>query len=247
MPDSPRPDIPLRVLLVDDHSLFLEGLRNLLASEGIQVVGLARDGLEALVQARHLRPDLILMDIQMPRCDGVRATRLIKAELPECKVVMLTMSEDEQDLFEAVKSGASGYLLKRLDATNFFMYLNELQAGHPPFSPGLAEKILKEFSHQAGKSEAQSVPSDPVAVQAEQARANEARVAPLSPRELQILTLVARGQTYAQVAATIGIAERTVKYHMAEILNRLHMQNRAQVIAYAAQSGLVPRQRDEEI
>jgi DNA-binding NarL/FixJ family response regulator len=246
VPDSPRPDFPLRVLLVDDHFLFLEGLRNLLVSEGISVLGMAHDGLDALVQARHLRPDVILMDVQMPRCDGVSATRLIKAELPECKIVMLTISEDEQDLFEAVKSGASGYLLKRLDATEFFMYLNELQAGHPPFSPGLAEKILKEFSHQAVKPETQTAQSDPITAQADRARANESQGTPLSPRQLQILTLIAQGQTYGQVAATIGIVERTVKYHMAEILDRLHLQNRAQVIAYAAQSGLVPRQRDGE-
>jgi len=247
MPDSPRPDFPLRVLLVDDHPLFLEGLRNLLVTEGIKVVGLAHDGLEALAQARRLRPDVILMDIQMPRCDGVSATRLIKAELPECKVVMLTISEDDQDLFEAVKSGASGYLFKRLDATEFFMYLNELQAGHPPFSSGLAEKILKEFSHQAVKPETQTAQSDPIAAQADQARASESQGSPLSPRQLQILTLVAQGQTYGQVAVIIGIAERTVKYHMSEILDRLHLQNRAQVIAYAAQAGLVPRQQDEEI
>lgn len=240
------PDSPLRVLLVDDHSLFLEGLRNLLVSEGIKVVGSAKDGLEALTQARHLRPDVILMDIQMPVCDGVCATRLIKAELPECKVVMLTMSEDEQDLFEAVKSGASGYLLKRLDATDFFMYLNELQAGHLPFSPGLAEKILKEFSHQVVNTETQIPRSNPATAQADQARTNESRGIPLSPRQVQILTLVAQGQTYGQIAATIGITERTVKYHMAEILDHLHLQNRAQVIAYAAQSGLVPRQRDQE-
>jgi DNA-binding NarL/FixJ family response regulator len=246
MPDPPRPDFPLRVLLVDDHPLFLEGLRNLLLSEGIQVVGLAHDGLEALAQARHLRPDMILMDIQMPRCDGVSATRLIKAELPECKVVILTISEDEHDLFEAVKSGASGYLLKRVDATDFFIYLNELRAGHPPFSPGLAEKILKEFSHQAAKPEPPTAQSDPNAAQAGQARVNESQGVPLSPRQLQILTLVAQGQTYAEVAVTIGIAERTVKYHMAEILDHLHLQNRAKVIAYAAQSGLVPRPRDEE-
>jgi DNA-binding NarL/FixJ family response regulator len=246
MPDPPRPDFPLRVLLVDDHSLFLEGLRNLLVSEGVQVVGLAKDGLEALTQARRLRPEVILMDIQMPRCDGVCATRLIKAELPECKVVILTISEDEQDLFEAVKSGASGYLLKRVDAADFFIYLNELQAGHPPFSPGLAEMILKEFSHQAVKPETQTAQSGPIAAQANPARANETQGTSLSPRQLQILTLVAQGKTYAQVAVTIGIAERTVKYHMAEILDRLHLQNRAQVIAYAAQSGLVSRQRDEE-
>jgi DNA-binding NarL/FixJ family response regulator len=247
MPDSPHPGFPLRVLLVDDHSLFLEGLRNLLVSEGIEVVGMAHDGLDALVQARHLRPDLILMDIQMPHCDGVSATRLITAELPECKVVMLTISEDDQDLFEAIKSGASGYLLKRLDATEFFAYLNELRSGHPPFSPGLAEKILKEFSYQAIKPETQTAPSDPIAVQADPERAKVAPDSPLSPRQLQILTLVAQGQTYGQVATTIGIAERTVKYHMAEILDRLHLQNRAQVIAYAAQSGVVPRQREEEI
>ena len=247
MPDAPRPDYPLRVLLVDDHSLFLEGLRNLLVSEGIQVVGLANDGLEALAQARRLHPDVILMDIQMPRCDGVCATRLIKAELPECKVVILTMSEDEQDLFEAVKSGASGYLLKRLDAAEFFTYLAELHEGHPPFSPVLAEKILKEFSRQAVRTETQTAQYDPIAAQADPARANESQGIPLSPRQLQILTLVAQVQTYTQVALTLGIAERTVKYHMAEILDRLHLQNRAQVIAYAAQSGLVPRPRDEEI
>jgi DNA-binding NarL/FixJ family response regulator len=240
MPDSPRPDFPLRVLLVDDHPLFLEGLRNLLVSEGIDVVGLAHDGLDALAQTRHLRPDVILMDIQMPRCDGVSATRLITAELPECKVVMLTVSGDEQELFEAVKSGASGYLLKSLDAADFFMYLDELQAGHPPFSPGLAEKVLKEFSHQAVKPVTQTAQTD-------RARANESQGIPLSSRQSQILTLVAQGQTYSQVAVTIGIAERTVKYHMAEILDHLHLRNRAQVIAYAAQSGLVSRQRDEEI
>ena len=246
MPDSPRPDFRLRVLLVDDHPLFLEGLRNLLVSEGIEVIGLAHDGLDALAQARRLHPDVILMDIQMPRCDGVSATRLIKAELPECRVVMLTMSEDEQDLFEAVKSGASGYLLKRLDAADFFIYLSELQTGHAPFSPGLAEKILKEFSHQAVKPDNETTRSNLTAVQAEEAPGNEAQYLSLSPRQLQILTLVSQGQTYSQVAVTIGIAERTVKYHMAEILDRLHLQNRAQVIAYAAQSGLVPRQRDEE-
>ena len=250
--NSPRPRVPaspclrapaspclrapaspcLRVLLVDDHALFLEGLRNLLISEGIEVAGLAHDGLEALAQARRLRPDVILMDIQMPRCGGVAATRLIKAEMPECKIVMLTMSEDEQDLFEAVKSGASGYLLKRLDAADFFVYLAELQAGHPPFSPGLAEKILQEFAGQSTLPP----PADrrpPEAGDDPRVPASPCLPA-LGPRQLQILTLVAEGQTYRQVAATLGIAERTVKYHMAEIVDRLHLENRAQVIAYAA-------------
>ncbi len=219
----------MRVLLVDDHSLFLEGLRNLLVSEGIQVVGLAHDGLEALAQARRLRPEVILMDVQMPRCDGVAATRLIKAEMPDIKIVMLTMSEDEHDLFEAIKSGASGYLLKRLEATEFFIYLTELQAGHPPFSPGLAEKILKEFSQQ-GKTDTGTRGHKDTGIKKEEEG--------LSARQMQILTLVAQGQTYRQVAETIGIAERTVKYHMAEILDCLHLENRAQVLAYVARMGL---------
>jgi two-component system NarL family response regulator len=231
----------MRVLLVDDHRLFLEGLRNLLAAEGIEVVGVAYDGLEALSAARHLQPDVILMDIQMPRCDGVAATRLIKAEMPACKIVMLTMSDDEHDLFEAVKSGASGYLLKRLDAEEFFTYLAELQAGHPPFSPGLAEKILQEFSHPSLR--AATGPQPPGSGVDDPPRPDGPE-ASLSPRQMQILTLVAQGQTYRQVADTIGLAERTVKYHMAEILERLHLDNRAQVIAYAARMGLVGRGED---
>ena len=230
----------MRVLLVDDHTLFLEGLRNLLVSEGIQVVGLAHDGLEALAQARRLHPEVILMDIQMPRCDGVAATRLIKAEMPEIKIVILTMSEDEHDLFEAVKSGASGYLLKRLEAEDFFTYLAELQAGHPPFSPGLAEKILNEFSRQASRMEGE--------VESRGGGDTGNRIGGevgLSARQIQIVTLVAQGQTYQQVAETIGIAERTVKYHMAEILERLHMDNRAQVLAYVARMGLTYNSKKE--
>ena len=181
----------------------------------------------------------------MPRCDGVAATRLIKAELPDCKIVMLTMSEDDQDLFEAVKSGAYGYLLKRLDAVDFFAYLAELQAGHPPFSPGLAEKILKEFTQQAARPETPPRAASLTTAQVASSQADEVQeAAELSPRQMQILTLVAQGQTYRQVAETIGLAERTVKYHMAEILERLHMQNRAQVIAYAAQMGLARHQPD---
>jgi two-component system NarL family response regulator len=234
----------MRVLLVDDHRLFLEGLRNLLISEGVEVVGLAHDGLEALAAARRTQPAVILMDIQMPRCDGVAATRLIKAEMPASKIVMLTMSENEQDLFEAVKSGASGYLLKRLDAEDFFACLTELQAGHPPFSPGLAEKILAEFAQQGASPKPQPPSTSAAAAQVEGLPGNEAQVGGLSNRQVQILTLVAQGQTYRQVAETIGIAERTVKYHMAEILDRLHLDNRAQVIAYAARMGLTERWGD---
>jgi len=242
LPTSPASSF--RVLLVDDHSLFLEGLRNLLTAEGIDVVGLAHDGLEALEQARRLRPDVILMDVQMPKCDGLAATRLIKAEMPDCTIVMLTMSEEDCDLFEAVKSGASGYLLKHLDATDFFCYLAELGAGHAPFSPGLAEKILREFSRRALESEPGSERGGSGRVRADGSPGHDGAAAPgaldvLTPRQMQILTLVAQGQTYREVGQTIGIAERTVKYHMAAILERLHLQNRAEVIAYAARSGLI--------
>ena len=226
----------LRILLVDDHNLFLEGLNNLLTSAGIQVVGTAHDGFEALHQARRLNPNVILMDIHMPKCDGVSATRLIKAELPDIKIVMLTMSEDEGDLFEAVRSGASGYLLKSLDADEFFDYLKDLQEGHPPFSPGLAEKILKAFSE---------VSTHPVSeASKENLRAEDETCDQLlTPRQMQILTLVAQGQTYRRVAEMLSIAERTVKYHMGGILDCLHLENRAQVIAYAARIGLA---RSEE-
>src|SRR5512136_797956 len=147
----------MKLLLADDHPLFLDGLKNLLTRRGEQVVGTARDGLEALEKARSLRPDLILMDIQMPRCDGLAATRLIKAELPEIKIVMLTMSSDDDDLFEAIKSGACGYLLKTQDTEQFFIQLQELARGEAPLSPGLAARILQLLSHpplerQAGTS-----------------------------------------------------------------------------------------------
>lgn len=227
---------PLRVLLVDDHSLLLEGLSNLLTARGIEVVGVAHDGLEALRQARRLQPNLILMDVQMPRCNGLAATRLIKAEMPACRIVMLTMSEDEQDLLEAVKSGASGYLLKHLEAERFFTYLEELQTGHSPFSPGLAEKILRSFAQQATGSDPGRAPSSS---SAGTVTTTEGERPALSARQVQVLTLVAQGRTYHDVAEIIGIAERTVKYHMAEILDRLHLKNRAQVIAYAARTGLV--------
>ena len=236
MPDSPPSPSSalshLRVLLVDDHALFLEGLRNLLALKNIEVLGTASDGLEALEKARSLRPDLILMDVQMPRCDGLAATRLIKAELPGIKIVMLTMSEDDRDLFEAVKSGASGYLLKKLKPEPFFALLADLQAGLLPFSPGLGARLLDEFTRLSTPA------SPPPYGEAEMKSQQESQ---LSPRQMQILTLVAQGQTYHQVAETLSISEPTVKYHMGEMLNRLHLENRGQVIAYAARMGLTRR------
>lgn len=214
----------MKVLLVDDHPLFLSGLHNLLTSRGIEVVGTARDGLEALDQARALHPDLILMDIQMPRCDGLAATRLIKAEWPGVNIVMLTMSAEDENLFEAIKSGASGYLLKTQDTEEFFELLLRSAEGEPPLSPGLAAKILRALAQQG------SSPTAPPA-------ASDGEV--LSPRALQVLTLVAQGLTYKEIGAKLGLAERTIKYHMSEIVQRLHLENRAQVIEYARRTGLV--------
>jgi DNA-binding NarL/FixJ family response regulator len=219
----------VKVLLVDDHALFLEGLRNLLTAHDVQVVGSATDGLEALTKARALHPDIILMDIQMPRCDGLAATRLIRAEMPEIKIVMLTMSAEDHDLFEAIKSGASGYLLKRLKADEFFEALATLMEGGAPFSPGMAPKVLNEFARQATRPQTEVEKNEPV----ENVVAGE-----LTARQLQILTLVAQGLTYHDVGDALGLSERTIKYHMAEIIERLHLQNRAQVIAFAARQGI---------
>ncbi|MFQ5854334.1 MAG: response regulator [Anaerolineae bacterium] len=217
--------VPLKVLLVDDHPLFLEGLRNLLTARGIEVVGTASDGLKALAQARALRPDVVLMDIKMPRCDGLEATRLIKTEMPDTRIVMLTVSADDRDLFEAIKSGASGYLLKSLDADRFFELLSGVAQGEAPISRDLATKILEEFAQQAQRAEA--------------AQEVEEDTDSLTPRQIEVLQLVVQGLTYKEIAASLFITERTVKYHMREILQKLHLRNRAEVIAYAVRTGLV--------
>jgi len=209
----------VKVLLVDDHPLFLEGLKTLLTIRGIEVVGTARDGLEALEKARALKPEVILMDIQMPRLNGLAATRLIKTEQPKVKIVMLTMSENDEDLFEAIKSGACGYLLKAEETDKFFELLLGLMRGEVPLSPGLAGRVLKEFARHGGLS-------GTVEQAAEKQEA-------LTARQMEVLTLLAQGLTYKEIGAQLFIAERTVKYHMGEIIERLHLDNRRQVIDYA--------------
>lgn len=232
MPDAFPPRVPdrresprLRVLLVDDHPLFLDGLKNLLTSRGVEVVGKARDGLEALDKARTLTPDLVLMDIHMPRCDGVAATRLIKAERPGIRIVMLTMSAEDEDLFAAIKSGARGYLLKTLDTEEFFALFHSLAHGEVAFSPGLAARVLQEFAREGQEGSL--------------AAKSPAAGAALSPRQVEVLTLVSQGMTYKEAAARLGLSERTIKYHMGEIMDRLHLENRAEVLAYARAAGLL--------
>jgi two-component system NarL family response regulator len=215
----------MKVLLVDDHPLFLEGLKNLLTSRGMEVVGTAGDGLEALEKARVLKPELILMDIQMPRLNGLAATHLIKAEQPDVKIVVLTISEDDDDLFEAVKGGACGYLLKTEETERFFNLLSGLARGVVPLSTGLASRVLKEFARQEGVNR-----SPEQTVKKEES---------LTPRQMEVLTLIAQGLTYKEVGAKLFLTEHTIKYHMGEIIERLQLKNRRQVVEYARRMKLV--------
>jgi len=226
----------MKVLLVDDNRLMLEGLQNLLEVHDVQVSGMAVDGQQAVVLARTLKPDVILMDIRMPLCDGLTAIRLIKAETPEMKIVVLTTSTDDQDLFEAVKSGACGYLLKSINADTLIEALIQAQEGIPPFSPGLAAKLLKEFARLSEPSVIGSSVSDLPANPAKSSDVVPARG--LNSRQTEVLTLVSQGFSYKEVGARLYISPRTVRYHMVEIMNQLHMENRAQVLAYAGRLGL---------
>lgn len=209
----------MRVLLADDHPLFLDGLKNLLTLKGIEVVGTARDGEEAVEKACALNPEVVLMDVQMPRLDGLGAARVLKAERPDIRVVMLTMSENDEDLFEAIKSGACGYILKTEDTDQFFEKLTGLVRGEVPLSRGLAGRVLKEFARQGEEAEAAGRLPEKGEI--------------LTPRQMEVLDLVAQGLTYGEVGAKLFLSERTIKYHMGQIIERLHLENRLQVIEYA--------------
>lgn len=224
----------MRILLADDHGLFVEGLTNLLRAGGYAIVGAARDGLEALQLARSLHPDVILMDIRMPGLDGLSATRLIQAELPDIKIVMLTTSAQDADLFEAIQCGASGYLLKNLEPNQLFDYLAGLERGEAPLSRELSARVLREFARQADSLDARAaagLPGEPPGPE-------------LTPREREILILVSGGLSYKEAGAALHLSEHTVKYHMGEILHRLHLKNREQVVAYALRSGLATGRGD---
>jgi DNA-binding NarL/FixJ family response regulator len=223
----------MRVLVVDDHRLLSEGVSNLLAAHDIEVLGVANDGVEAITLTQELNPDVILMDIRMPRCDGLSATRQIKALRPEIKILMLTTSAEDQDLFESVKSGAAGYLLKSISGNAFIEALRGLEQGTPPFSPGLASRLLSEFAKLSGTEEGLSgLASRP--------KAGKGQPNALTERQTQVLRLVAQGLTYREVGERLALSERTVRFHMTEIISRLHLQNRNQVLAYAGKLGLKP-------
>jgi DNA-binding NarL/FixJ family response regulator len=218
----------MRVVLADDHPLFRDGLRGLLEVRGIEVAGEARNGREAVDQARRLRPDVVLMDLDMPELDGLAATRLISAEMPAVKVVILTASEDDANLFEAIKSGAQGYIYKNLDSAEFFSLLEGVAQGQPALTPGLARKLLVEF---ARPPRAAPAPVEPPGA--------------LTEREQEVLDLLVQGVTSnRELAERLVVSENTVKYHLRNILDKLHVQNRAQVVAFAVRHGMVtPEER----
>ncbi len=217
----------MRVLLADDHVLFLDGLRNLLTLHGVQVVGTARNGLEALEKTLQLRPDIVLMDIRMPDCDGVTATRLIRAEWPECKIIMLTTSTEEPDLLEAIRSGASGYLLKSLETGPFLTYLDGVMRGEAAISRELSRVLLKTVARQ----EEIGLPE----------REASEELVTLTARQLEILRLAAQELTYKEIAEYLSVSEHTIKYHMGEVLQRLNVKNRQQAVAYALNRGMIRR------
>jgi len=225
----------MRVLLVDDHRLMSDGVSNLLAAHGIEVLGVASDGVEAIELVRELCPDVILMDIRMPRCDGLSATRQIKALWPEIQILMLTTSTEDQDLFESVKSGATGYLLKSISGNAFIEALRGLEQGTPPFSPGLASRLLSEFAKLSSTKDGSSLP-------ASRPSEKETQTNGLTERQTEVLRLVAAGQTYREVGERLSLSERTVRFHMTEIISRLHLQNRNQVLAYAGTLGFKPEE-----
>jgi DNA-binding NarL/FixJ family response regulator len=220
----------MKVLLADDHALFLYGLHSLLTLHGIQVVGIARNGLEAVEKTLELRPDIVLMDVRMPECDGVTSTRLIKVKWPECKIVMLTTSDQEPDLLDAIRSGACGYLLKTLEVEPFLTYLTGVERGEAAISRELAGILLKAVVRQEDRPK---VSPDHSAQAAERAEVE------LTPRQLEILRLVAQGFSNKELAERLYLSEHTIKYHMGEIFQRLHLKHRDQAVNYAISRGLI--------
>ncbi len=195
----------LRVLVVDDSTLFREGLSNLLDNySDIQVIGQASNGNEALEKTRQTVPDIVLMDIIMPQCNGLEATRMIKDEMPHVKIVMLTVSESEENLFQAIKLGAHGYLLKSTEASDLVQVLRGLSQGETYVAPGIAARILQEFARPGYAKEN------------------------LSSREKEVLKLVTQGLTNKEIAKSLNIAQSTVKNHIRNTMEKLHVRNRVE-------------------
>lgn len=208
---------PHEVLIADDSARARRAIRLILdGPESFRVVAEATTGTEAIDLARQLMPDIVLMDIHMPQMDGLRATRVIKRELPYIKVVMLSVSDDAADLFEAIRSGAQGYLVKSLDPSDWLSYLQGILDGETPISKVIAQRILSEF--RSADKPGGGLPEPGL----------------LTQRELEILDFVRTGATNREIATRLFIAENTVKNHLKNIMAKLHIENRVQLAAYAA-------------
>ncbi len=213
----------VRVLLADDHSLFREGLAGIIASQpDLEVVGEANDGLEAFVKAQELKPDLILMDVQMPSMDGLEATRQIKEALPETRIVVLTVRDDDEKLFEALKYGAQGYLLKEIRSQEMLSMLRGAMQGEAALSPSLAGRVLAEFRRLSAHGGTIREEDNG-----------------LTEREQQVLVQVSRGATDKEVAEALTISLNTVKTHMRNILSKLQVSTRREAARVAKSKGLV--------
>lgn len=206
----------MRILVADDHSLFRDGLVSLLEAGGYEVVGQAGDGQEAVDKARALNPDLVLLDINMPRMTGLEALRQIKSGLPRAKVVMLTVSEEDAHLLEAIRSGADGYLLKHLNANEFLEMLQGVERGEAAISRSMTGRLFKHVAQ----------PPDEVEII-------------LSEREVEVLRLVAAGKSNREIAQQLSVSENTVKFHLRNILQRLGVSNRAEAVMVALQKGIL--------
>ncbi|MGD2157372.1 MAG: response regulator transcription factor [Anaerolineales bacterium] len=215
----------IRVLLVDDQALFREGLETLLSvHEDIQVVGQAGNGQEALEVATKVHPDVVLMDVRMPVLDGVRATRLLKEALPQCRVIVLTTFDDDEYIFDALRMGAVGYLLKDVASAQLVEAIRAAAQGQSILEPSVAAKVIAEFTRVSSMVPAAQM---------------EGLVEPLSERELEILALIAKGDSNKEIASQLFIAEGTVKNHVTHILSKLGVRDRTQAALKARELGLL--------
>jgi DNA-binding NarL/FixJ family response regulator len=222
----------MRILIADDHALFRDGVASLVGAWGHEVVGHAGTEEEAVALAAAVAPDLVLMDVRMPGGSGLAATARIRAARPETAIVILTVSEDEDDLFEAIKAGAQGYLLKNLEATQLRSMLEAVERGEAAITPATAGRIIDEFVRRerlAAGPDTSRRAADPDR---------------LTERELDVLGLVTRGLRNKEIAAQLGISENTVKFHLRNILEKLHAGSRAELAARAVREGLIPAEDD---
>ena len=214
----------IRVMICDDHALFRRGLIMVLeAEDDIDVVGEAEDGEEAVAKAIELVPDVILMDVRMPTLNGIEAARRINEEVPTAKILMLTVSDEENDLYEAIKAGATGYLLKEVSIEEVAPAARAVVSGQSLISPSMASKLLTEFSSLAKRAEERTTVSSPR----------------LTDRELEVLRLVAQGKSNREIAGDLYISENTVKNHVRNILEKLHMHTRMEAVMYAVREKLL--------